>query len=166
MDAIAGLTAKEEAMNPAKLSLLTSIGAALLATYAAADDEPSKEMIIVSPEDAKFAPVNPQRPEDAQIAVLWGDPNTGPSATLLRMNRGTGRMHVHSADYHCIVIEGTMQHWAEGQLQGDAKPLERGSFWFQPGNAPHADACLSETCLLYVQWVGKRDARLAQPSEK
>jgi quercetin dioxygenase-like cupin family protein len=74
-------------------------------------------------------------------------------------------MHVHTADYHCVVLEGTMQHWEQGQSQTQAKLLNPGSFWFQPGNAAHSDACLSEQCLMYVQWAGPRDARLAEPAK-
>ena len=122
-------------------------------------------MTVTAIEDAKFTPVNPQRPQGAQIAVLSGDPNTGPSAMLLRMPKGAGVMHVHTADYHCVVLEGTMQHWEQGQSQTQAKLLNPGSFWFQPGNAAHSDACLSEQCLMYVQWAGPRDARLAEPAK-
>jgi hypothetical protein len=122
--------------------------------------------LIVTPiDEAKFVPVDPQRPQGAQMAVLWGDPSTGPSATLLRLNKGVSAMHVHSADYHCVVLEGTVQHWEQGQSQDAAKLLRPGSFWFQPGNEAHTDACLTDRCLLYVQWTGKRDGRLAEASD-
>jgi hypothetical protein len=120
-------------------------------------------VLTVTPiEDAKFAPVDPARPQGAQMAVLWGDPQTGPSATLLRLNKGVSAVHVHSADYHGVVIEGTLQHWERGQSQSDAKLLRTGSHWFQPGNVAHSDACLTDQCLMYVQWSGPRDGRLAQ----
>ena len=135
---------------------------AIAAAYAADDEEPNRTMIVTALEDAKFAPLDLRRPEAAQMAVLGGDPNTGPSATLLRLNKGVGRMHVHTADYHLVVLEGTMQHWAQGPSQEKAKQLGPGAFWFQPGEAPHTDACLSEQCLMYVQWAGKRDGRLAE----
>jgi quercetin dioxygenase-like cupin family protein len=122
-------------------------------------------MTVTAIEDAKFTPVSPQRPQGAQMAVLWGDPNTGPSAMLLRMNKGAGAMHVHSADYQCVILEGTMQHWEQGQSQAQAKLLRPGSHWFQPGNVPHSDACVTEQCLMYVQWAGPRDARLAEPAK-
>ena|SRR5688572_1155601 len=118
--------------------------------------------VVTALEDAKFVPVDPQRPQGAQIAVLQGDPNTGPSAMLLRMSKGVSAMHVHSADYHCVVLEGTMQHWEQRESQDKAKLLRPGSFWFQPGNAAHQDACLTDHCLMYVQWAGKRDGRLAE----
>ena len=119
-------------------------------------------MTVTAIEDATFTPVSPQRPQGAQMAVLWGDPNTGPSAMLLRMNKGAGAMHVHSADYQCVVLEGTMQHWEQGQSQAQAKLLHPGSHWFQPGNVAHSDACVTDQCLMYVQWAGPRDARLAE----
>jgi len=122
-------------------------------------------MTITAIEDAKFTPVNPQRPQGAQMAVLWGDPNTGPSAMLLRIDKGAGAMHVHSADYQCVILEGTMQHWERGQSQSQAKLLQPGSHWFQPGNVPHSDACVTEQCLMYVQWAGPRDARLAETAK-
>jgi quercetin dioxygenase-like cupin family protein len=122
-------------------------------------------MTTTAIEDAKFTPVSPQRPQGAQMAVLWGDPNTGPSTMLLRMNKGAGAMHVHSADYHCVVLEGTMQHWGQEQSQSQAKLLRPGSHWFQPGNVAHSDACVTEQCLMYVQWAGPRDARLAETAK-
>jgi hypothetical protein len=46
------------------------------------------------------------------------------------------------------------------------RPLLRpGSHWFQPGNVAHSDACVSEQCLMYVQWAGPRDARLAETAK-
>lgn len=137
-------------------------GMALVAADAADEAKPAGQMIVTAIEDAKFVPVDPQRPQGAQIAVLWGDPSAGPSATLLRFNKGANVMHVHSADYHCVVLEGTMQHWKQGQSQDAAKLLRPGSFWFQPGNTAHMEACLTDRCLMYVQWAAKRDGRLAE----
>ena len=120
---------------------------------------------ITAIEDAKFAPVDPARPQGAQMAVLWGDPQTGPSATLLRLNKGVSAVHVHTADYHGVILEGTLQHWQQGQSQAEAKLLRPGSHWFQPGNAAHSDACLTDQCLMYVQWAGPRDGRLAEAAK-
>lgn len=86
---------------------------ALIAAYAADDELSNRKMTITAIEDAKFAPVDPARPQGAQMAVLWGDPHTGPSATLLRLNKGVSAVHVHSADYHGVILEGTLQHWEQ-----------------------------------------------------
>jgi hypothetical protein len=32
---------------------------------------------------------------------------------------------------------------------------------FQPGDQAHGDTCLTDECLMFVKWEGKRDARLA-----
>ena len=66
--------------------------AAALAGVAAAEDQ----MVVVRREDAKFVPVDPARPNEAQIAVLWGDPTTGPSSMLLRVTE----VHRRSALSH------------------------------------------------------------------
>lgn len=120
-------------------------------------------MTVVPIEVAKFAPVIARLPDGPQMAVLRGDPDTGPSAILLEMSRGAGPMHIHTADYHLVVIEGTMKHWAAGEHESDAKPLRPGSYWFQPGGLAHADACLSDKCVMQVVWSGPRDGRLAEP---
>jgi NIPSNAP/Domain of unknown function (DUF4437) len=116
---------------------------------------------VVAAAQAKYAPVNPAHPQGARLAVLSGDPQTGPSSMLLKFGRTDGAMHVHSSDYHLVVIEGTMQHWSAGESQADAPLLGPGSFWFQRGEQAHQDACRSDQCVMYVQWAGKRDARLA-----
>lgn len=119
-------------------------------------------MIVTSIDQAKLQPVDPSRPAGVQIAVLRGDPATGPSSMLLRFPTSVGRMHVHSSDYDLVLIKGTMKHWGEGQSEEQAPPLEPGSYWFQPGNEPHVDKCLSDECLMYVQWSGKRDSRAVE----
>ena len=81
---------------------------------------------------------------------------------LMKMGRGTGRLHLHTADYELVVIEGTMKHWRTGEDETTAKPLGVGSYWFQPGGEPHADSCLSDTCVMFITWSGPRDVRLAE----
>jgi hypothetical protein len=147
------------------ISAATLAGMALIATYAADAESSGRKMTITAIEDARFAPVDPRRPQGAQMAVLWGDPNTGPSATLLRLNKGVSALHVHSADYHGVMLEGSLQHWERGQSQAEAKPLRAGSHWFQPGDVPHTDACLTDQCLMYVQWAGRRDGRLVEAAK-
>ena len=119
---------------------------------------------MVTPlEQAKFVPVDSKRPELAAIAVLSGDPATGPSTMLLRMGRGPGRLHVHTADYRLVIVRGTMKHWSIELPETSAPELGPGSSWFQPGAEAHADSCLTDECLMYIVWSGARDARLAEP---
>jgi quercetin dioxygenase-like cupin family protein len=149
-------------MRPRILRIASPFVAAAVASCATTVDEhPQKAMVVVPIEDAKFAPVVTRLPEGPRMAVLWGDPNTGPSAMLLEMKRGAGPMHTHTADYHLVVIEGTMKHWGAGEKESDAKPLGPGSYWFQPGGLAHADACVADRCVMQVVWSARRDGKLA-----
>jgi quercetin dioxygenase-like cupin family protein len=117
--------------------------------------------IVVPYGGRPFVPLNPSVPDSAAIAVLRGDPDKGSSTMLMKMSKAAGRLHVHTADYELVVIEGTMQHWRAGEEEAAVKPMGPGSYWFQPGGAPHADSCLTDTCVMYITWSGPRDARLA-----
>jgi quercetin dioxygenase-like cupin family protein len=135
--------------------------------YANAQQRNTKKEMVVTPfQDAKFVPVDPAQPDVAQIAVLWGDPAKGPSAMLLKMKKGGGQLHLHTSDYHLVLLQGTMKHWAGGGQETDAKPLEPGSYWFQPGNQAHGDSCLTDECLMFIKWEGKRDGRLVEAAKK
>jgi quercetin dioxygenase-like cupin family protein len=145
------------------------IALAVIATTAAScttfgEAQGRKAIVVVPVESAMFVPVVERLPDGPRMAVLWGDPNTGPSAMLLEMKKGAGPLHVHTADYHLVVIEGTMKHWGAGQNEADAKPLQPGSYWFQPGNVAHADSCLSDRCVMQVVWSDRRDGKLAESS--
>ncbi len=142
----------------------TVFGLAVLVAGFHADDK--KKMVVTPFQDARFVPVDPKQPDGPQLAVLWGDPAKGPSAMLLRLKKGEGRLHVHSSDYHLTLLQGTMKHWSEGEQEADAKPLGPGSYWFQPGNLAHGDSCLSDECLMFVKWEGKRDGRLAEAPKR
>ncbi len=147
-----------------RTGLLLIIGAACaLAGFAAGTLANGSQRMIVTPiEEARFAPLDPGRPDGPRLAVLRGDPATGPSDMLLEFRKGPGRLHVHTADYHLVLLRGTMKHWAQGEKEEEAKTLGPGSYWFQPGGQAHADSCLSEECLMFISWAGKRDARLAE----
>jgi quercetin dioxygenase-like cupin family protein len=120
---------------------------------------PKKQMVVVPADAARYVPVDPAHPDAAQMAVLHGDPAKGPSAMLLKFKKATGVLHVHTSDYHLILLQGTMKHRAKGQSEASAPPLGPGSYWFQPGNQPHSDSCLSDECVMYINWAGKRDAK-------
>jgi quercetin dioxygenase-like cupin family protein len=138
-------------------ALLAAAGiVAASALGASADDR----MITVKREDAKFVPVDPSRPGLAQIAVLAGDPATGPSSMLMKMKKTQGVLHYHTAGYDLVVVEGQMKHWGEREKEAQVPVLGPGSYWHQPGGQLHGDSCLSEECLMFIKWEGKRDALL------
>jgi hypothetical protein len=142
------------------------VGVALCAAVVAplTAEEREAQMTIKPHQSVHFQPIDARRPDGPKIAVLWGDPATGPSAMFLKITRGVGAPHVHTSDYHLLVVEGVMQHWGPGQAEADAPELPAGSYWFQPGNEAHTDACVTEQCVMFVTWSGKRDAKLASPA--
>lgn len=127
--------------------------------FAVAEDP----MIVVRRDDAKFVPLDPSRPGGAEMAVLWGDPAKGPSSMLLKMKKGEGVLHIHTSNYDLVVLEGQMKHWGEREHEAEAPTLGPGSYWRQPGHQPHADSCLTDTCVTFIKWEGKRDGKLASP---
>jgi hypothetical protein len=148
-------------MRRAPVSRTTAIGVALACFFSINLVAQTKAPIVVPYVDASFKPLNPTVPNSTEIAVLRGNPDQGPSTMLMKMRKATGRLHVHTADYELIVIEGTMKHTKRGENEATAKPLGVGSYWFQPGGEPHTDSCLTDTCVMYITWAGPRDARLA-----
>lgn len=138
------------------------IAAIFLAIACISASQASDLTMIVTPYEAtKFVPSNPDNPNGTQIAVLKGDPDTGPSTMLMRFKKGGSPPHIHSSDYQLVVIKGTMKHLRAKQKEADGKPLGPGSYWFQPGEEAHADVCLADECLMYIVWSGKRDGRVA-----
>ncbi len=148
-----------------------AVGSALLAlslgrALAAAQGSIAAEQMVVVPyQDAKYVPLDPGRPDGPRIAVLWGDPATGPSAMLMKFKKSSGRLHYHTSDYDLVVLEGQMKDWGEGPREEDVRPLGPGSAWHQPGNLAHTDSCLSDECVMFIKWAGKRDAHLYTSSK-
>ena len=145
---------------------LLAAGITLLAGCGAPGARESGENMIVVPiESARFVPVDPAVPNGTQVAILSGDPESGPSTMLMRLRKGGGTPHLHSSDYRLVVLQGTMKHLGKGQDAASGTLLNPGSFWFQPGGKTHADPCLTDECLLFIVWAGKRDGRLATESD-
>jgi quercetin dioxygenase-like cupin family protein len=130
-----------------------------LAAWTGTGDAAVPDRAVVIPyEDAKFTPIDPSQPEGPQIAVLLGDPGTGPSSMLMKFGRMPGRLHYHTADYELVVLEGRMKHWVEGQVEAETPTLGPGSYWRQPRRQPHGDSCLTDVCVMFIKWSAKRDA--------
>jgi quercetin dioxygenase-like cupin family protein len=131
---------------------------------AAAQTDPKQTAVAPSYvrrfEDADFRDLNPAMSPGAQAAALWGDSKTGHSAVLFKMGRGATPLHFHTSTYHLVVVQGTMKHWVQGENEKDAAPLGPGSYWYIEGGKPHADSCLSEECIAFIRWDGRRDGHL------
>lgn len=134
--------------------------AIVLHTTASQAEEPSGHVAIPY-QDAEFTPL---MGGPAEIAILSGNPQTGPSSILLRFPpRYPGAMHSHSAGYHAIVIEGASKHWTENN-DADSTPLQTpGDYWFQAGGQVHQDSFPSdEITTVFLRFEGPVDFFLAE----
>jgi quercetin dioxygenase-like cupin family protein len=113
---------------------------------------------LVRAKDAKWGPLDPKDKKGKQIAMLNGDPATGPVAFGLQVpGGGEAGLHSHTSDYHAVVLAGTPSHWIEGG-EGENDELGAGTYWFQPGAQVHGDTCRGkDACSLFVFMPEKLD---------
>ena len=69
----------------------------MVASSAGTLAEGSGPTIVTPYTEAKWISLDPARPDLVQIAVLRGDPNTGPSSMLMKMQKYPGPRHDHSS---------------------------------------------------------------------
>jgi hypothetical protein len=121
--------------------------------------------IVADIGDVVFKPVDPARPDGPAMAVLRGDPATGPSDILLKFKKTDGAPHTHTSGYRAVVVSGQAMHYEKCTCEA-AGALKAGSYWYQPGGALHGDACLSDECVIFVSWEGKMDVSVPAPGAK
>ncbi len=88
------------------------------------------------------------------VAQVNGDPATGPSSQLARLEAGfdTG-WHTHDHAYEAVVLKGTITK----QQQGDphVRELPPGSFYIQPAGVNHRNTCSPDgECVFYYHSEG------------
>jgi quercetin dioxygenase-like cupin family protein len=115
--------------------------------------------------DLQWRPVDPHNPSGARMAVLWGDPTSGPYGALLRVPAGFELpMHRHSSDERVVVIDGASIHWAEGHDRPAAPIMRSGDYLLIPAGVNHASAATAgEECLELIAQDGRFDFTLAAP---
>jgi quercetin dioxygenase-like cupin family protein len=99
------------------------------------------------------------------MAVLWGDPTTGPYGALLRFSAGfKSPMHSHSLDEYTVTVQGTVLHWMETESEATAKPMPPGSYSLIKGNVNHVSACApgGQECIDFLTQRGPFDFTLAK----
>ena len=95
------------------------------------------EKTITAYEDLPFAPLTEGSP--VQIAVLWGNPDTGPAAIMVRFPEGYQEpWHSHTTTYHSVLIKGTFQTKSKDTDVSESAVYGPGSYAVQPGGAVHA----------------------------
>lgn len=120
-----------------------------------------KSTVLKSAADLKWTDVPDVK--GVQQAVLWGDPQKGPSGFLAKFKAGTEvGLHSHTADLRSVVISGTIVITVEGQA---AKELGPGSYAYEPGGSKHTTACKAGAdCMFSVQAAGVFDIVMAGAS--
>ncbi|SHG84086.1 hypothetical protein SAMN05443551_0754 [Marivita hallyeonensis] len=139
------------------LPMLIAVG--LLAQPVSADSHVGNAAVALA--DAVFQPFGDT---PIEIAVLNGNPQTGPSAVLLKFPPNfPGAMHTHTHGYHAVVISGGSKHWIAGQSEEDV-PLQRpGDYWYQIGGEAHQDSFPTDVpTIIYVQFEGPLDVEPAE----
>ncbi len=89
-------------------------------------------------ENLQFAPLADGSP--VQISLLWGNPETGPAAVLVKFPEGYREpWHSHTSTYHAVVVKGAFRSLSpEGGPQSE-RVLGPGSHMIQPGGVTHAE---------------------------
>jgi quercetin dioxygenase-like cupin family protein len=114
---------------------------------------------LVARKDMKFGPMDPSQPAGLKLAIVSGDPKTGPVAFIIEIPPGTNAgLHSHTSEYHALAIEGTPAHWLPHEANEGA-PVESGTYWFQPGGYDHGDRCTGTApCRVFVMMPKALDA--------
>ncbi|MES0808910.1 DUF4437 domain-containing protein [Roseibium sp. SCPC15] len=130
----------------------------LLASAAAlpAQAETPESSYRIALESAEFF-----QPEGApfELAVLWGNPQKGPSAVFMKFPPNfPGAMHSHTHGYHGMVVTGASKHFIKGESEADVPLQTPGDYWYQPGGEHHNDSFpTDEPTILFIQWEGPMD---------
>ena len=93
---------------------------------------------VTAYENLPFAPLAEGSPVD--IAVLWGNPETGPAAVMVRFPEGYQEpWHNHTSTYHSVLIKGVFQTKSKDANVAESEVFGPGSYAVQPGGAVHTE---------------------------
>ncbi|MDQ3301226.1 MAG: DUF4437 domain-containing protein, partial [Myxococcota bacterium] len=101
------------------------------------DGKPDPTYVEKREKDLKWSALVPEAGDKGpMVAVVWGDPASGPSGAFIKSPAGmVSPAHSHSADYHGVVIKGTLMNYAADDKA--PKEMGPGSYWMQPGGGNH-----------------------------
>lgn len=94
---------------------------------------------VTAYQDLQFVPLAEGSP--VEVAMLWGNPETGPAAVMVRFPEGYHEpWHSHTATYHSVLIKGEFQTRSQDVEEVTASEVYGpGSYAVQPGGAVHAE---------------------------
>ncbi|MCU9840391.1 DUF4437 domain-containing protein [Ruegeria sp. WL0004] len=141
------------------LGLATTLIAALAVSPAFADSHSGNTAKALA--GVEFVPIGDL---PIELAVLWGNPQEGESAVLLKFPPNfPGGMHTHTYAYHAVVVSGASKHWTEGESEADARLQLPGDYWYQIGGQVHQDSFPTDAeTILYLQFEGPMDTHFVE----
>ena len=107
------------------------------------------EKSVIAYEDLQFVPLAEGSP--VQIAMLWGNPETGPAAVMVRFPEGYEEpWHSHTSTYHSVLIKGEFQKKSKNGDEVVSEVYGPGSYAVQPGSTIHSEinSCSGELVAL------------------
>ncbi len=110
---------------------------------------------------AKWTPFDDKNPKGPARSALWGDGTKEATGMYIRVPAGNqSYWHIHKADYHAVVLAGTVNNIESGS---EAKDLPVGSYYMQPGGNKHTTNCKAggPDCIIYVYSVGAFETKPA-----
>ncbi len=138
-----------------------SLGLLLVIAAASAASDSPREAIIHPLQNANFASASDL--PCLSTAVEAGNPSTGPSAVLVKMEKGCmASWHFHTAAEELIVIKGELKVEMASMPQAILGP---GGYAQVPSNERHQYACSAKgECLWFVRIDRAFDSKAAQPA--
>jgi quercetin dioxygenase-like cupin family protein len=96
------------------------------------------DKMMTAYEDLQFAPLAEGSP--VHFALLWGNPETGPAAVMVRFPEGYHEpWHSHSSTYHAVIVKGEFRSRSPEGGPESERVLGPGSYMVQPGGMTHAE---------------------------
>jgi quercetin dioxygenase-like cupin family protein len=106
--------------------------------------------------DLEFGPIAEGNP--VEVALLWGNPETGPAAVLVRFPEGYEEpWHNHSSTYRAVLVKGEFQ--SRSNDDSDSTTIYGpGSYAVQPGGAAHREVNAGQSEMVaFVYFEGPID---------
>jgi quercetin dioxygenase-like cupin family protein len=128
--------------------------------------KPGKYSLVASA-GLKWNPMDPKQPNGPKMAIVSGDPKTGPVAFIIELPPdASSGLHSHTSEYHGIVIQGAPAHWLPHE-KNEGEPQAPGTYFFQPGGYDHGDRCTGTTpCRTFIMMPKALDYKPAEKTEK
>ena len=120
------------------------------------------EKMVIDYEDFQFSPLAEGSP--VQGALLWGNPETGPAAIMVKFPEGYQEpWHSHSSTYHAVLVKGEFSSRSPEGGPDSIRVLGPGAYVVQPGGVIHAEINAGPNELLsMVYFNGPVDYVLAE----